>query len=107
MKNSMNDRAPDGPVVPFVCNADRIVSDNEQKSGKIRVGWHRDIMGSIILSSLWMLEENGIDTTELLVAFENGDIPAIHAFFQKIRPTGADTGLHHNSDVSAEPETSD
>lgn len=61
---------------------------------------------SMMPSSLWMLEENGIDTTELVVAFEIGDIHAIHAFFQKIRPTGADTGLHRG-DVSAEPVHSD
>ena len=75
MKNRMCDQATTGPVVPSVCNA---------------------------MTALRMLEENGIDTTELVVAFENGDIHAIHVFFQKIRPTGAGTGDHHSA-VSAEP----
>ena len=79
MKNRMHDDVATGPVVPSVWNA---------------------------TTALCMLEENGIDTTELVASFEDGDIHAIHAFFQKIRPTGAGTGIHR-SDVSAEPVSPD
>ena len=101
MKNSMYDRAPDSPVVPSVCNADCIVIDKGQNQGQNRVGW-RHGRKDMMITSLWMLEENGIDTTELVVGFENGDMDAIHVFFQKIRPTGADIGEPQDGHISGQ-----
>ncbi|WAI01770.1 hypothetical protein [Methanogenium organophilum] len=102
MKNIPHEQAPDGPVVPSVCisataglpTGDRTERDGmEQKRG-------------MMPSPLRMLAENGIDTTELEAAIENGDLPAIHAFFQKIRPTGAGAGSHHG-DVFPGPASPD
>ncbi|WFN35652.1 hypothetical protein L1S32_06020 [Methanogenium sp. S4BF] len=58
--------------------------------------------GPVVPSAFRMLAENGVDTTELEAAFENGDITGIHAFFQKIRPTGAVPGRYHG-DASPGP----
>ena len=45
--------------------------------------------------ALQKMAENGIDTTELETALENGDMEAVHAFMQENRPDDAGTGFRH------------
>ncbi len=42
--------------------------------------------------ALQKMAENGIDTTELETALENGDMEAVHAFMQENRPADAPDG---------------
>ncbi|WAI01768.1 hypothetical protein [Methanogenium organophilum] len=41
------------------------------------------------------MQANGVDTTELETALENGDHEAVRAFMEANRPADAGTGLHH------------
>lgn len=90
MKNSLHDHAPAGPAVPTPCIAATAGLPIGDRTGRDGIERKRGGMPSAVR----MLAENGIDTTELEAAFENGDITGIRAFFQKIRPTGAGAGLH-------------
>ena len=42
-----------------------------------------------------MMQANGVDTTALETALENGDREAVHTFMQENKPADAGTGLRH------------
>ncbi|MBT8508531.1 hypothetical protein AZH53_08950 [Methanomicrobiaceae archaeon CYW5] len=50
-----------------------------------------------IREMIHMMQENGIDTTDLETALENGDREAVRTFMQENRPDGAGAGFRHGA----------
>lgn len=102
MKNTTYDKIQTGPVGPSIRNPGCCGCAVPGEGGDQQGGGMKESECGMMPYALRMLMENGIETTELEAAFDNGDMNAVHVFFQKIRPTGAGTGNYHR-DVSTKP----